>query len=250
MKPVPRLERKGCFRGLCPRYTGDECMKSLEVSAAVVSLTVVLLGGVSCSSTPPPPAPAPTRFAGGGGERGILARCLPNAVANRQAAILGAASLQQQMKLEIQLPLRNQAELNQLLHDLYDPRSPNFHHYLSMSAFTERFSPTAADYRKVAAWAKDKGFNVTATTPNRRLVAVQGTVETVNRAFSVSEQLSASHRRSHLLLSGSRADRTGAGGADSSDHRLEQLLAAAPDVEAWGARLRGRIRPLGRIPAE
>ena len=160
-------------------------MKSLEVSAAVASLTVFLLGSVSCSSTPPPPTPAPTRLAGAG-ERGILARCLPNAVANRQAAILGAASLRQQMKLEIQLPLRNQAELNQLLHNLYDPRSANFHKYLSVSAFTERFAPTAADYRKVASWAKDKGFNVTATTPNRRLVAVEGTVDTVNRAFSVS----------------------------------------------------------------
>jgi xanthomonalisin len=120
------------------------------------------------------------------GERGILASCLPRAVATREAAILGAARPQQRLKLEIQLPVRNQAELTQVLRDLYDPRSPNFHRYLSVAAFTERFGPTAADYRKVVAWAKDKGFNVTATTPNRRLVAVEGSVDTVNRAFSVS----------------------------------------------------------------
>lgn len=160
-------------------------MKRLGVSAAVASLGVALLGSVSCSSTPPPPAPmAQPRSLGA--ERGILAQCLPYAVSNRQAAILGAASPSQRMKLEIQLPLRNQAELTRLLRDIYDTRSPDFHHYLTVSAFTERFGPTASDYDKVVSWAKSKGFNVTGTTPNRRLVAVEGTVETVNQAFSVS----------------------------------------------------------------
>ena len=160
-------------------------MKPLQISVPLLrwaTITLVLFAG-SCSSTPPPP---PETRAAAMGEHGILASCLPRAVATREAAILGAARPQQRLKLEIQLPLRNQAELTRLLRDLYDPRSPNFHKYLSVSAFTERFGPAAADYRKVVAWAKDKGFSVTATTPNRRLVAVEGTVDTVNRAFSVS----------------------------------------------------------------
>ena len=160
-------------------------MKSLKVPAALVrGVTLSLaLCVASCGSTPPPPHANSTHAAG---ERGILASCLPRVVAAREAAILGAARPQQQLQLEIQLPLRNQAELARLLRDLYDPKSPNFHKYLSASAFTERFGPAAADYRKVVAWAKSKGFNVTATTPNRRLVAVAASVDTVNRAFSVS----------------------------------------------------------------
>jgi subtilase family serine protease len=146
------------------------------------ALVTLVLSGVSCSSTPPPPQ----TYARAAGERGILASCLPKAVATREAAILGSARSQQPLKLQIQLPLRNQAELAQLLHDLYDPNSPKYHQYLSVPAFTQRFGPTAADYQKVVAWAKSKGFNVTATTPNRRLVAVEGSVQTVNQAFSVS----------------------------------------------------------------
>ena len=160
-------------------------MKSLKVPAALVRGATLSLAlcVASCSSTPPPPHENYTHAAG---ERGILASCLPRVVAAREAAILGAARPQQQLQLEIQLPLRNQAELTRLLRDLYDPKSPNFHKYLSASAFTERFGPAAADYRKVVAWAKSKGFNVTGTTPNRRLVAVAASVDTVNRAFSVS----------------------------------------------------------------
>ncbi len=46
---------------------------------------------------------------------------------------------QQRLKLALHLPLRNQAELTRLLHDLYDPKSPKFHKYISVAEFTERF---------------------------------------------------------------------------------------------------------------
>ena len=158
-------------------------MKPLSATTLLPWAAVTLaLSGVSCSSTPPPPQ-THVRAAG---DREVLASCLPRVVATREAAVLGAARAQQPLKLEIQLPLRNQAELTRLLHDLYDPGSPGFHKYLTVSAFTARFGPTTTDYQKVVAWAKSKGFNVTATTPNRRLVAVEGNVDTVNRAFSVS----------------------------------------------------------------
>ena len=115
----------------------------------------------------------------------MLASNLPGAVANGKATMMGAVGLQQRLNLAIQLPLRNQAELTRLLRDLYDPKSPNFHKYLSVSGFTERFGPTAGDYNAVVAWAKANGLTVTATTPNRRLVAVEGSVDTVNRALHV-----------------------------------------------------------------
>ena len=98
---------------------------------------------------------------------------------------MDTVGLQQRLKLAMQLPLRNQAELTRVLHDLYDPKSPNFHKYLSVSGFTKRFGATAGDYSTVVAWAKSNGLTVTAKTPNRRLVAVEGSVDTVNRAFHV-----------------------------------------------------------------
>ena len=152
-------------------------MKHLKVAASIVNLAIFVSCGISCSSIPPPSAAA--------GGHAMLAPHLPVAVANGQAAMTGAVSPQQSLNLAIHLPVRNQAELTQLLHDLYDPKSPSFHKYLNVSEFTKRFAVTAADYNAVVAWAKANGLTVTAKTPNRRLLAVQGSVGTVNRAFHV-----------------------------------------------------------------
>jgi len=152
-------------------------MKHLKVAASIVNLAIFVSCGISCSSIPPPSAAA--------GGHAMLAPHLPVAVANGQAAMTGAVSPQQSLNLAIHLPVRNQAELTQLLHDLYDPKSPSFHKYLNVSEFTKRFAVTAADYNAVVAWAKSNGLTVTAKTPNRRLLAVQGSVGTVNRAFHV-----------------------------------------------------------------
>jgi subtilase family serine protease len=159
-------------------------MKHLNVAASVVNVAIVVFCTLSCSSVPPSER-ASRNAPAAAVRRGALASCLPDAVANRRAAMMSAVGPQQRLKLALQLPLRNQADLTLLLHDLYDPKSPNFHKYISVSAFTKRFGPTATDYNKVVAWAKTQGLTVTATPSNRRLVAVEGSVDVVNRAFQV-----------------------------------------------------------------
>src|ERR1700675_265238 len=147
-------------------------MKHLKLTAAVVNLAIVISCSISCSSVPPSPTRSRNVPAAAVGHA-MLAPHLPDAVANGKATMMDTVAVQQRLKLAIQLPLRNQAELSRLLHDLYDPKSPNFHKYISVSGFTGRFGATAGDYNTVVAWAKAKGFTVTATAPNRRLVAVE-----------------------------------------------------------------------------
>jgi subtilase family serine protease len=159
-------------------------MKHLKIAASVVNLAILFSCGTSCSSVPPSPT-GPGNVPAAGIGQAMLAPHLPDAVASGRAAMMSAVGLQQSLKLEIHLPLRNQAELTRLLHDLYDPKSANFHKYMSVSGFTERFGATPGDYNAVVAWAKSNGLTVTATTPNRRLVAVAGSVAIVNRAFHV-----------------------------------------------------------------
>ena len=98
---------------------------------------------------------------------------------------MGAADPRQRLTLVLHLPPRNQSELTQLLHDLYDPHSPKFHKFLSVSQFTERFGPTSADYKRVTAWAKSKDLTVITMPANRRLVAIEASVDKINRAFQV-----------------------------------------------------------------
>jgi subtilase family serine protease len=158
-------------------------MKDLKFAASVVNLVILISCSISCSSVPPAAGSRDDRAVVAGQTR---ARCVPVAVADGKAPVAGAADPQQPLRLAIHLPLRNQDELTRLLHDLYDPKSPNFHKYLSVAGFTERFGPTPADYNAVVAWAEANGLTVTGTTPNRRLVAVECSVKTVNRALHVS----------------------------------------------------------------
>lgn len=92
----------------------------------------------------------------------------------------------QKMTLAIILPLRNQTDLASLVKRLYDPSSPDYHHFLSVSQFTAQFSPTKKDYQSVAQFARSKGFTVTNSPANRLLVHINGTVAQVNKAFHVT----------------------------------------------------------------
>lgn len=110
---------------------------------------------------------------------------VPQKISSGQATPVGPSEAGLQLHLALSLPLRNEATLDALLQQIYDPQSPNFRHYLSAQEFTDAFGPTQQDYDAVVAWAQSKGLQVTGTTPNRRVVDVAGSVGTINRAFNV-----------------------------------------------------------------
>lgn len=108
--------------------------------------------------------------------------------APRAARPIGRMSATQQLHLALTLTLRNQAQLNSLLGQLYDPTSPNYRHFLTVQQFTESFGPTEADYQKVINFAKSYGLTVTNAAPNRLVVDVTGTVAQIEKAFNVTMQ--------------------------------------------------------------
>ena len=90
------------------------------------------------------------------------------------------------LHLAIGLPLRNQAALDTLLQQVYDPASTNYHRYLAPAEFTAQFGPTAQDYQSVISFAQSNGFTVTATHANRMLVEVNAQASDVEKAFNVT----------------------------------------------------------------
>ena len=90
------------------------------------------------------------------------------------------------MSVSIVLPLRNQSGLTSLLNQLYDPSSPNYHHFLSVAEFTAQFGPTAEEYQAVVSFAQANGLTVTDTPANRLIVPVTGSVAQFNQAFNVT----------------------------------------------------------------
>src|SRR6266487_1897103 len=68
---------------------------------------------------------------------------VPGVVSRLQAS--GRLPGTNNLPLAIGLPLRNRAELETLLAELYNPASLNFHNFLTPSEFTARFGPTEQD---------------------------------------------------------------------------------------------------------
>ena len=83
------------------------------------------------------------------------------------------------LRLTIGLPMRNQVELQKLLHDLYDSASPSYHHYLTSDQFTARFGPADNDYNAVIQFAASNGLKVVRIHPNRAVIEVSGAVSKV-----------------------------------------------------------------------
>src|SRR5271165_1826900 len=107
------------------------------------------------------------------------------AVASGKAVPVGVLPSTQRLNLAIMLPLRNQSDLSGFLDRLYDPSSPDYHQFLTVAQFTERFGPTEQDYQAVVAFAKANGFTVTDTPANRLLVDINGSVGQIEKAFHV-----------------------------------------------------------------
>ena len=115
-----------------------------------------------------------------------LTRHTRDAVVNGQAASVGRLPGNQTLELTLVLPLRNQQSLRLFLGDVYNPASPNYRHFLSVNQFTENFGPTQRDYETVQQWAKENGLALAATSRNRLIMRVNGSVQNIERALHVS----------------------------------------------------------------
>lgn len=90
------------------------------------------------------------------------------------------------LNLTIGLPLRNREALTNLLQQISDPASTNYHKFLTPAQFTEKFGPTEQDYAAVASFATQHGLKVTHTHGNRMLLQVSGRSSDIESTFQVN----------------------------------------------------------------
>jgi subtilase family serine protease len=119
-------------------------------------------------------------------QRPTITNHVPEAVSSGRAPLVGHLLNTQRLSLAISLPLRNEAQLDDLLQQLYDPRSPNYHKYLSVREFTARFGPAESDYAAVLQFAEANGLTVIDTAANRMVVDVEGPAASIESAFHVT----------------------------------------------------------------
>jgi len=114
----------------------------------------------------------------------LLRNHVPKAVA--ESRFVGPVAATTNLNLAIGLPLRNAAQLDQLVQQIADPTSPNYRQYLSAGEFADRFGPTQEDYGKLIAFVQNSGLTVAGTHANRMLLDVSGPAAVVNQTLHIS----------------------------------------------------------------
>jgi len=107
-------------------------------------------------------------------------------VTSHIAPLVGHLSSPQKLELVLVLQHRNQGDLDQFLKDVNDPSSPVYRHFLTVDQFTEKYGPSIEDYDSVKAWARQSGLAVRATSRNRMILRVSGSVDSVEKALHVT----------------------------------------------------------------
>src|ERR1700722_2271178 len=158
-----------------PSRTGHPCDNPLKGETMVRRLGLILLAIGALISI----AAMNTQAQG----QSMLTRHVREVTLNGQAQSVGRLPATQTMHLDLVLPLRNQAELDNFLRQLSDPTSGMYRRFLTVPEFTERFGPTQADYDAVVRFAKANGFTVTGGSRDGMDVQIAGPVSAVESAF-------------------------------------------------------------------
>jgi len=106
-------------------------------------------------------------------------RALPN------TRILGAEDQSKQIAVTFWLNQRDKAGFDELVRQMYDRNSPNYHHWLTLNEYKARFAPTAADMAVVRQHLAAHNLRPVAVDKLNHYVTARGTVADVQRATGV-----------------------------------------------------------------
>ena len=96
-----------------------------------------------------------------------------------------AAEESETMEFALTLPLRDQADLQQEIADLYDSQSPHFRKFLTVAEFQQKYAPSISDYEALKQFAADSGLTVVREPAGRTVLDVSGTIGVVSKLFGV-----------------------------------------------------------------
>ncbi len=87
------------------------------------------------------------------------------------------------MLLQLKRSPEQERELQQLIDELTDKSSPNFHHWLTATEFGERFGVAQQDRDAIKRWLQSHGLKVNVDYTNGVLIDFSGTAGQVREAF-------------------------------------------------------------------
>jgi subtilase family serine protease len=128
-------------------------------------------------------------------------RALPNV----QAQMLGAEEPSKQISVTFWLNQHDKAGFDELVRQMYDRNSPNFHKWLTAKEYVARFAPTAAEMAIVKQHLAANNLKVVSVDKFNLVVTARGTVADVQRATGVQLNRVMIGGQAHRLPSGELA---------------------------------------------
>jgi subtilase family serine protease len=102
-----------------------------------------------------------------------------------KARVRGSAPAELKVYGTLNFRLTNEAELDQLILDQSNPKSANYHRWLTPQEFGQRYGARPEAYQATINWLRDAGIKVTRAWKNRLGLEFEGDPASFERAFGV-----------------------------------------------------------------
>src|SRR5208282_728782 len=86
------------------------------------------------------------------------------------------------MMLQLVRPAEQEKAAQQFVADLHNPKSPNFHKWMTAADFGKNFGAAESDIQTITNWLESHGFKVNGVYPNGMVIDFSGTAGQVGRA--------------------------------------------------------------------
>ncbi|HEV2423608.1 MAG TPA: Ig-like domain repeat protein [Terriglobia bacterium] len=124
-------------------------------------------------------------WAGQAGSEPTVSQQTPHQVLDGTAQKTGHYNPNQMLRLALALKPPHLDEERQLIQQMYDKKSPQFHKFLTAKEWNNRFAPSAQDEQAVADWAGNQGLKITRRYSNHLLVDVEAPAGTIEKALNI-----------------------------------------------------------------
>lgn len=122
----------------------------------------------------------------------------PEANAENDRGLVADDLAMDHMLLQLRRPPEQEQAMEQLIDQLHDPQSPNFHKWLAADQIAQAYGPAQEDIDKVRLWLESHGFTVNLVYSGRVLIDFSGTAGQVRVALHTEIHHLSVNGREHI----------------------------------------------------
>ena len=111
---------------------------------------------------------------------------VPAPVGQGQAQLRGSRPASAQLSVNVDLAVRESAQLNRVIAAASTPGGPSYGDYLTEGEYMARYAPTDEQVAAVESWLAGQGLQVTGASNDNLLVHAEGSTAAMEKAFAVA----------------------------------------------------------------